>query len=218
MGYSEISKAYIIYFLGYKNIDISRDVTFDEDTAHNKSRTIHAEELEESEAPRIHDTTMNEETQEEDQYFEEPQRPVDPPLDKNPHKRKPAWVCEIIQGAERYGALEENHRERKRAKSCSGYVALLCEFINEEPSNYEEWKDAMIKEYLSIMKNDVWDVVPRPEGKSIVNSKWISKIKHAANDSIEKYKAIFVARGFSQKEGIDYEETFLPISRYTSIR
>ena len=75
----------------------------------------------------------------------------------------------------------------------------------------------MIEEYQSIMKNDVWDVVPRLEGKSIVTSKWIYKIKHATDGSIEKYKARFVARGFSQKEGIDYEETFAPIARYTSI-
>ena len=68
------------------------------------------------------------------------------------------------------------------------------------------------------MKNDVWDIVLRPEGKSVVTSKWIYKIKHAAESSIEKYKARFVARGFSQKEGIDYEETFAPVARYTSIR
>ena len=55
------------------------------------------------------------------------------------------------------------------------------------------------------MNDDVWDVVPRLEGKSIVTSKWIYKIKHDTDGSIEKYKAIFVARGFSQKEGIDYE-------------
>ena len=67
------------------------------------------------------------------------------------------------------------------------------------------------------MKNDVWDVVPRLEGKSIVTSKWIYKIKHATDGSIEKYKARFVAHGFSHKEGIDYEETFAPVSRYTSI-
>ena len=55
----------------------------------------------------------------------------------------------------------------------------------------------MIKEYQLIMKNDVWDAVPRPEGKSVVTSKWIYNIKHVANGSIEKYKVRFVARVFS---------------------
>lgn len=68
------------------------------------------------------------------------------------------------------------------------------------------------------MKNDVWEIVPRPSDKSIVASKWIYKIKHATDGSIDKYKARFVARGFSQKEGIDYEETFAPTARYTTIR
>ena len=76
----------------------------------------------------------------------------------------------------------------------------------------------MIEEYQLIMKNDVCDVVPRPEDKSVVTSKWIYKIKHAVDGSIEKYKSRFVACGFSQKEGIDYEETFAPVARYTSIR
>ena len=57
----------------------------------------------------------------------------------------------------------------------------------------------MIEEYQSIMENDVWDVFPRPEWKSVVTSKWIYKIKHATDGSIEKYKARFVARGFSKK-------------------
>ena len=76
----------------------------------------------------------------------------------------------------------------------------------------------MLEEHQSIMKNNVWDVVPRPKGKSMVTSKWIYKIKHATNVSIEKYKAMFVARGFSQKQGIDYEDTFAPVARYTSIK
>ena len=65
----------------------------------------------------------------------------------------------------------------------------------------------MIEEYQSIMKNDVWDVVYGLEWKSVVTSKCIYKIKHVADGSIEKYKARFVTRGFSWKEGIGYEET-----------
>jgi hypothetical protein len=67
------------------------------------------------------------------------------------------------------------------------------------------------------MKNDVWDIVLRPKGKSIVTSKWIYKIKHADDGSVKKYKEIFVARGFSQVEGIYYEEIFPSVARYTSI-
>ena len=63
----------------------------------------------------------------------------------------------------------------------------------------------------------VWEIVLRSNKKSVVTSKWIYKIKHAIEGSIEKYKARFVARGFSQKEGIDYKETFAPVARYTSI-
>jgi len=70
----------------------------------------------------------------------------------------------------------------------------------------------MIEEYKSIMKNDVWEVVPRPTGKSVVTSRWIYKIKHAADGSVEKYKARFVTRGFTQKEGIDYDEKYAPVS------
>ena len=76
----------------------------------------------------------------------------------------------------------------------------------------------MIEEYQSIMKNDVWDVVPRPEGKYVVTSKWIYKIKHDVDGSIEKHQARFIAQGLSHREGIDYEETFALVARYTSVR
>ena len=76
----------------------------------------------------------------------------------------------------------------------------------------------MIKEYQSILNNDVWQVVPRLKDKSMVSSKWIFKTKPSTEGNIENFKEIFVTRELSQKEGIDYEETFSPVSRYTSIR
>lgn len=100
----------------------------------------------------------------------------------------------------------------------------MSNIIQAEPCTFEEvvkeqvWKDAMAEEYESIMKNDVWEVVLRPEGKSFATSKWIYKIKHGADGSVEKYKARFVARGFSQKEGEDYDEIFAPVARYTTIQ
>ena len=76
----------------------------------------------------------------------------------------------------------------------------------------------MHEEYESIMKNDVWEVVLRLEDKSVVTSKWLYKIKHGSDGSVEKYKARFVSQGFSQKEGVDYDEMFALIARYTTIR
>jgi hypothetical protein len=76
----------------------------------------------------------------------------------------------------------------------------------------------MLEEYRSILKNNVWDIVPRPKDKSMVSSKWIYKIKHAVYGSVEKFKARFVARGFTEKEGIDYDETFALVASYTSIQ
>ena len=66
-----------------------------------------------------------------------------------------------------------------------------------------------------------WDMdfslVPKPKGKSVVTSKWIYKLKNVADGSIEKYKDRFVAQGFSQVDGFDYDETFALVARYTSI-
>jgi hypothetical protein len=76
----------------------------------------------------------------------------------------------------------------------------------------------MTEEYQSIMKIKVWEIVPRSKNKDVVSSRWLFKIKHVADGSIEKYKARFVTHGFSQKEGIDYEETFTHVARYTSIK
>jgi hypothetical protein len=78
----------------------------------------------------------------------------------------------------------------------------MSHIIDIEPSCHGEeigqqiWKDAMTEEYRSIMKNSVWDIVMRLKGKSIVTSKSIYKTEHGAARSVEKYKVIFVARGF----------------------
>jgi hypothetical protein len=130
-------------------------------------------------------------------------------------KRRPAWAHELIRDAERYGAPENYLRESKKPKLYSIYVACLCDIMDAKSSSYEEaakkrvWEDAMGEEYHSIVKNDVGDVVSKSKEKSIVSSKWIYETKHAVDGSIEKYKARFVARGFSQKEGIDYDETYV---------
>jgi hypothetical protein len=82
-------------------------------------------------------------------------------------------------------------------------MALMRKCIVTKPSSFQEvvqdptWVDAMVEEYDSIVKNSVWDIVPRLIDKSVVGSSWIYKVKKATNGSMEKYKARFVAWGFS---------------------
>jgi hypothetical protein len=139
-------------------------------------------------------------------------------------KRKPKWLQETLKEADDFGGPKRATRESRPPERFCAHMAMVTSITESEPSSYEEaasqqvWREAMVEEYVSIMENDVWEVVPRPEGKSVVTSRWLYKIKHAADGSIEKYKARFVARGFSQVEGVDYDETFAPVARYSSIR
>ena len=94
----------------------------------------------------------------------------DPPSMDISRKRKPAWVREIIQeGQKLYGALEGSTRTIKRSNPYSSYVALMCDLVDQQPTNYgeatqkKEWVEEMEEEYQSIMNNDVWDIVPKPE-------------------------------------------------------
>jgi hypothetical protein len=120
------------------------------------------------------------------------------------------------------GLLERDFRQNKPPERL-GYMALMTQLIDVEPSSYESvarhkvWQEAMMEEYASIMKNDVWEVLLRPEDKKVVGSKWIYKVKHATDGRGDKYKACSVAKGFSQQEGVDYKETFAPVARYSSI-
>ena len=97
----------------------------------------------------------------------------------------------------------------------------------DEPSNVHEavtgeysseWKSAMESEYNSLLENNTWDLVPPPENKNVIGSKWVYKVKRNADGSVEQFKARLVAQGYSQSQGIDYEEVFAPVARYNSIR
>ena len=98
------------------------------------------------------------------------------------HKRKPAWAREIIQDGEKYGVTEGTMRQVKRPKPFSSYMALMCDLLEKEPTCFEEaiqrkeWVDAMKEEYQSIIKNEVWEIVPRPKSKDVVSSRCLFKI------------------------------------------
>lgn len=84
--------------------------------------------------------------------------------------------------------------------------------------NKDKWLDAMNSEYQALVVNRVWELVDRPHNENVIKCKWVFKVKHDASGNFDKYKARLVARGFSQKEGIDFNETFAPVVRHSTMR
>jgi hypothetical protein len=76
----------------------------------------------------------------------------------------------------------------------------------------------MKEELDALHKNHTWDLVDLPRGKSVVGYKWVYKIKTCSHGTVDRYKARLVARGFTQEYGVDYEETFAPVARLSSVR
>ena len=75
----------------------------------------------------------------------------------------------------------------------------------------------MKEELDALSKNHTWDLVTLPPRKSVVGCKWFYKIKTRSDGSTKRYKARLVTKGFTQEYGVDYEETFAPVARISSL-
>ena len=93
-----------------------------------------------------------------------------------------------------------------------------------EPTHFEDavgnvhWDNAMDEEMAALDVNETWDLVPLPKGKKAIGCKWVYKVKHKADGSIERYKARLVAKGYAQTYVIDYDETFSLVAKMATLR
>jgi transposase InsO family protein len=108
--------------------------------------------------------------------------------------------------------------------SYEGLAATTSPSPSPIPTNYRSaltdarWRAAMMDEYQALVDNNTWQLVPRPPDANIVTGKWIFRHKFHADGSLARHKARWVVRGFSQREGVDYDETFSPVVKPATIR
>ena len=123
---------------------------------------------------------------------------------------------------------EVESRHSKRAKTSKSFgLNFLTYMLEDESQSFKEaistpeapfWKEAVNSEIESILQNHTWELVDLPPSCKPLGYKWIFKRKLKADKSIDKYKARLVVKGYIQKEGVDYFDTYSPVTKITPIR
>ncbi|GMF29878.1 unnamed protein product [Phytophthora fragariaefolia] len=111
----------------------------------------------------------------------------------------------IIEGGMLMAATEEVSRSYNEATTCTS-------------DNRAQWKAAIECELKSLMTNKTWKLAPRPKHQRAIGCRWVFELKRDETERIVRHKARLVAKGYSQRHGIDYEETYSPVASLNSIR
>jgi hypothetical protein len=136
----------------------------------------------------------------------------------------PGTTPTVPVGAVVVPPVVNHHRMTTRGKRGLRFPALFeASALSPIPRSYRaaladpHWRAAMEQEYAALVGNNTWDLVPRPPHSNVVTGKWIFKHKFNADGSLERYKARWVLRGFTQRPGIDFSETFSPVVKPATV-
>ena len=128
-------------------------------------------------------------------------------------------------------ATRPEEQNVRRSRRLQGHKALHSQETSHgspyEPSDYADvisspdahlWKAAILEEYESLIKNDTWTLSSLPTNRTTIKTRWVFKVKPSTSGNPPRYKARMVAKGFTQRPGIDYNETFSPVVKMDSLR
>ncbi|KAL0550376.1 hypothetical protein IC582_014885 [Cucumis melo] len=207
VGYDASSKGYKLYNPVTKKMIVSRDVVFDEEASWNWN-----DELEDYQFLFFPDER------------DEPNDIASPPTSPiSPQQSTSSSSASSSEGPRGMKSLRDIYDETEELSQSFNNLTLFCLFGDSEPLNFEEalkndkWI-AMDEEIKVIKKNDTWELSTLPNGKKAVGVKWVFKIKRNEKGEVERYKERLVAKGYSQRKGIDYDEVFAPVARLETIR
>jgi hypothetical protein len=221
VGYCETQKAFRLWDPSARKVRISRDVLFDEfisdhlDTIpeFESTSTPASEPVEEELAGELNDIFVpSEEISEEELDI----APVDRPDPVHPIR---------VSARVNKGRPAVSWADESQTPTYAGLAAVDAEL--SEPLTYQEamdspqaneWVAAMDKELASLKKNDAWELTEIPPNRNIIENRWVYKLKRDISGGVVRFKARLVAKGYTQRAGIDYEETYSPVVRYDSLR
>ena len=207
IGYSKNPKGYRLMDLGTNQVITRRDVVFNEDDFQFKreqSVTSVSDLFEESDEGAVEPDTESRQ--------EEPVR----------RSRRTVQRPDYYGYSESADTVTTDLADVGTVEHCAYNVLEISEpeTIEEALSSphAKEWKQATDSEYQSLMDNDTWDLVELPDGRVAVGCRWVFKVKYDGDGKVDRFKSRLVAKGYSQRYGIDFEETFSPVVRFSSIR
>ena len=225
VGYEPNAKAYRVLQDHDGAIVVSRDVTFNElitTVDAGKNNTVAMAQMidEEEEHPAVTAGEAAGEEAEED--FQDPAGEVASDGDE-----APADNGDNIVGVRRSTRAHRPPGQFWLLNANEHVAANIVQASDGDPLTYAEamqrpdslfWQRAMDEEVESLLANRTWDEEEVPEGVKLINGKWVYKLKRDLNGNPERYKARWVAKGFQQREGIDFNEVFAPTSKHTTLR
>ena len=217
VGYQDNSPNYRLYCSSSKKVAIAKHVTFNENCVEDAEERVAPDE--EVFFPMFYQET-EEDGEEADAAEDGPGEPLNEEEANNQlEEAEPAPLGAVPSPPPR--RLRDRERIKRPARFNANFASYnVSDTYQEDISSTDanNWQAAISRELEAHQRNNTWEIIPREAGMRTIDSKWVFKVSQNNADDNPRFKARLCARGFMQREGIDFTETFSPVVRYNSLR